>query len=1604
MSQQAAPGAQVDGVLDVVREPGRASVWAQDQPGATATSGTTTVRVVTDDMPFLVDSVLAVLAHSGRSIRRLSHPRHLVLRDAEGRLLEARPAGGADAPDDGAGLMTESHIEAEVSLDADDPGGVRLVEAVSGVLRDVRAAVEDWDPMRRRARELATALVEDPAAGGDEAERRRAAAFLSWMAQDRFTFLGHRVYDARVLEDGSGRTVLDGRDSGALGVSRFRPARRGLEAEAEDGGGPAPVLAVWKAAARSTVHRPSHLDCVAVRLVDSGGRVVREHRFLGLFTSSARSEPLLDVPVVADKVRTVLRRAGVRSQDHSGRDLISVLETLPRDELLQADPGWITDTSLAVLDLKERRKTRLFLRYERQDRVVSCLVYLPRDRYTTGVGHRVGQRLLEALGGAEVEQTLQVSESVLARLHFVVRARPGERLLDRNLLDTAALERSVAALARSWQDALVAAARDAEPGDEERVARWADGIPDSYRSTTAPADALVDLRRCQEVLDGPDDRPVLELRRDVDDPSAERRLVFYRSHPETLTSMMPVLTNLGVEVLEEVPHRFEAADGRRVWIEDLRLRFPAPSTDVDPDRGVDAEALGHRFCDAYAAVATGLSETDSLDRLVLAAGLTWRQVALVRAWTKYLRQVGLAHTPEGVADVLLSATGVVRLLVRLFEARFAPLRSGGHDDLAEYRTDLVAALEEEVGAALDRVESLDADRVLRALLSVVRAVVRTNAYQRDQQSPDGQLPTHLSFKLAPRLVAGMPDPAPHAEVWVYSPRVEGVHLRYGEVARGGLRWSDRREDFRTEVLGLVKAQVVKNAVIVPTGAKGGFVAKQLPDPAVDRDAWWAEGTACYRTFISGLLDVTDDLRTTEGEDGLPVRVVVPPADVVRYDGDDYYLVVAADKGTATFSDTANAISLARGFWLGDAFASGGSVGYDHKAMGITARGAWESVRRHFRELGHDTQTQPFTAVGVGDMSGDVFGNGMLLSEQTRLVAAFDHRHVFLDPDPDPATSHAERARLFALPRSSWADYDRSLISEGGGVYPRTAKSVPVSPQVARRLGLDPSTASMSPVDLLRAVLAAPVDLFWNGGIGTYVKASTESHADVGDKANDAIRIDGRDLRVRVVGEGGNLGLTQRGRIEAAQSGRDGEGVKLNTDAIDNSAGVDCSDHEVNIKILLDQLVARGQLDAADRDATLLRMTDEVGRLVLRDNYEQNVALSVEGALAHALLPAHRRFLDELARTGAVDLQLEALPTAVELDRRAREGGGLTMPELSVLIAHAKITLGRAVLSSSLPDEDWVTATLRSYFPAELGGRFASHLADHPLRREIATTVLVNRVVGLGGLTFAFRAAEETGAEPADVVRAFVVAARVFGLPERAAAVEALDGRVPVAAQVRMRSVHQRLLDRSVRWLLHTRPEGIDVAAEVARFAPDVARLAPAVDGLIGGADLHTVEVDTEDLVALGVPAGEARRTAGLLALFPLLEIVDIATRGEHDVDLVAAAWFEISRAYDIETLLLGISALPRDDSWQVLARASLRDDLYSVHRELTEALLRERSASGRSAAGSTALADQVAALRERFRDVAVRAEDEGAPLDLTSLTVSLWSLRSHVRSLQRSVG
>ncbi|WP_448624984.1 NAD-glutamate dehydrogenase [Geodermatophilus sp. URMC 64] len=1554
------------------RTPGHAVVRAVDGSASGAGPVRTTVEVVTDDMPFLVDSITSALTRLGRGIHSVAHPRLAARRDETGALLGLAPAASAEDQD-----VVEAWIRVEVDRQADSEAQATLVAELVDVLADVRAADRDGRPIRAAVLRLAQELER----GGDEA--RSAAGFLRWLADDRFTFLGWLEYDRA---DGHGGPWLAPRQDSALGVlaeerhhrgSALLPAGRRL-------------LQVTKAEARATVHRSAYADEVRVRRYDEQGEIIGEIRLLGLFSSDAYTESVRRVPVVADKVAEVLRRSRLAPDSHSGRDLLNVLERFPRDELLQAEVEEILPTALAVTRLQERRRTRVFLRSDVTGGFVSCLVFLPRDRYTTRVGGAVADLLQQTLGGWTTESALHVSESALAWLHVVVRPRPGESLCKP---DPAELESAVAATVRSWEDDLLDAARG-ELGEQDGAAlvhRWLAGIPDGYRAEVPARRAVDDLRRVESLLatiataeSHTPSEPVLALREAAAGEPGTWQLSLYRYTPATLSEVLPLLTDLGVEVTDERPHLLQRVDGQRVWVYDVGLRLPA-SFPWGPSRADDRQDRD-RFCAAFAAAWAGRADSDALSRLVLAAELTWRQVSVVRALLRYLRQTGLSYSLDYVAGILVSEAATTQLLVELFEARFDPRR---HPDERSRKRD-VRVLEEQTRAALDAVEGLDADRILRALLSAVRAVLRTNAFQR---GADGEPPEHLSFKVEPAQVAGMPEPRPAYEIWVYSPRVEGVHLRFGEVARGGLRWSDRPEDFRTEVLGLVKAQVVKNAVIVPTGAKGAFVAKRLPDPAADRAAWWAEGVACYRTFVSGLLDVTDNLVDAGGR-----QVVVPPADVVRYDGDDPYLVVAADKGTATFSDIANAIATERGFWLGDAFASGGSNGYDHKAMGITARGAWESVKRHFRELGVDPQTTDITVVGVGDMSGDVFGNGMLLSEHIRLVAAFDHRHVFLDPDPDPAVSYRERARLFALPRSSWADYDPAVLSPGGGVHPRMAKSVPITPQVAARLGLPVGTTGLNPDDLVRAILAAPVDLFWNGGIGTYVKASTEPHTDVGDKANDAVRINAADLRVRVVGEGGNLGLTQRGRIEAASSG-----VKLNTDAVDNSAGVDCSDHEVNIKILLDRLVMDGVLDAEERNRTLARMTENVARLVLRDNDEQNRVLSIETAFAGEHLPAHRRFLQALEDAGQLDRELEALPTTAEFDRRGRAGGSLTTPELSVLLAYAKISLGAAVLASPLPDETWARKAVREYFPVELVERYGDRLDEHPLRREIVTTVLVNRVVASAGITFAFRAAEETGADAAEVVRAHAVATHVFDLEARRAAAEALDGRVPADVQARLRHHHQRLLDRAVRWFLHARPEGIDVLREAERFGPVIRELGERIPDLLLGQDLDYVQDLAGQFTSGGVDAVEALRTAALLSVFTLLDIAEVAEDTVVPDADVAATWFVLSERYGLDSLLTEVSALRRTDRWETLARAALRDDLYTVHRELATAVL-GHARGGLPASPAPSDVDSAVARWEaehapavrRARQTLAELETSGRT-DLVALSVALRTLRAVLR-------
>jgi glutamate dehydrogenase len=1447
------------------------------------------VQVATDDMPFLVDTVSAELTRHDLRIRLVIHPVVTVRRDAIGRLVDVVPPDEA-GPD----LVRESfiHVELDRLPEGVEPGPLR--NDVRRVLEDVRAAVEDWDKMAARLEEAA---VEAPAT--DEGDEIRALA--AWMLDKSFTFLGFREYSLSSEDGDAALCSVPGTGLGILRDAGFAPVSRSfakLPAEVRRRALDPTLLTITKANSRATVHRPAYLDYVSVKRLGDEGRPIGERRFLGLFSATAYAASVTSVPVVRRKVQEVLDGSGFRPGSHDYKALLAVLEDHPRDELFQATSDELLTTALGILHLQERRQVRLFLRRDPYGRFVSCLIYLPRERYTTQNRLKVQDVLMEAFGGTSVEHTIRVSESVLSRLHVVVRTAepvPAD-------IDVHALEEQLESITRSWNDELAEALVDAVGDEAARSlqARYGEAFPEAYKEDFPARAAVPDVQRL-EALRGSDDIDLNLYRPPGAAPGEYRFKVFRVGPPLSLSTVMPLLQDMGVEVSDERPYGVELPDGELAWVYDFGLRCPTETELEDRQRSA--------FEAAFAAAWRGQAESDPLNALVLAEALDWHEVVVLRTYAKYLRQVGTTFSESYIAQTLVRNSHVARQLVELFRSRFDPHHRGDDEEslLAELRT------------SLDAVASLDEDRILRSYIALVRATLRTTWFQRDEQ---GRPKEHLAVKLDPAKVPDLPLPRPAYEIFVYSPRVEGVHLRFGPVARGGLRWSDRREDFRTEVLGLVKAQMVKNAVIVPVGSKGGFVVKRPADPA-NREAWLAEGIACYTTFIHGMLDLTDNI-----VDG----AVVPPADVFRHDGDDPYLVVAADKGTATFSDIANGVAIEHGFWLGDAFASGGSAGYDHKAMGITARGAWESVKRHFRELGLDTQTQPFTVVGVGDMSGDVFGNGMLLSEQIRLVAAFDHRHVFLDPDPDPATSYAERQRLFALPRSSWDDYDKTLISEGGGVFPRTAKSIPLSPQVQQALAV--SEDAMTPAELMRAILLAPVDLLWNGGIGTYVKAAQESNAEVGDKANDAIRVNGTGLRCRVVGEGGNLGLTQAGRIEYALNGG-----RVNTDAIDNSAGVDCSDHEVNIKILLGQAVAAGELTLPQRDALLHEMTDEVAELVLRDNYEQNVALGNARAQAPEMLPVYRRYLAFLDKSGLVDRELEHLPDDKELESRAAAGGGLTSPEFAVVLAWTKIGLTKQILDSDVPEDPHLSHELERYFPRPLRERFSEQMGQHRLRREIIATVLVNKMVNRAGITFAHRMAEEVGVPAADIVRAHTVATDVFAMPGFWRDVEALDNVIPTEVQTRMLLKGRQLVERATRWLLTNRRPPLDIAATVRAFAPGAETVVAGLHELLGPAEARAMHEIAARYRAEGVPDALALRVAGFGAAYSALDVVEVAGATDRPVEEVAGVFFALDGVLELGLLRDHVLALPRTTRWQTLARAALRDDLNATQAALTGAVL-----------------------------------------------------------------
>jgi glutamate dehydrogenase len=1518
--------------------------------GETPDGELTTLEIVLDDMPFLVDTVTAALTSRGLGVHLLVHPLVVVRREPLGRLTEV--CSDVEPDDAIAGDLVESWMRLEIDRVRGGEQRQDLQRDLQRVLTDVREAVEDWPRVRAQALaladELATAQLPVP-----DRDITDSVELLRWLVDDHFTFLGYREYR---LADGPEGPELRAVLGTGLGILRAdQPTPRSLASMAPEARAKVMekrLLVITKANSRSTVHRSAYLDYLGFKMFDADGNVVGERRFLGLFSASAYLGSVRDLPVVKRKVDAVLERSGLSPRSHSGKDLLAILEDYPRDELFQIRTDELYDIVLGVLRLAGRRQLRLFLRRDGYGRFISCLVFLPRDRFTTENRLKIQEILLRELSGIGVDYTTRVGESPLARIHFIVRTDPANPPGE---IDGERLGELLSDATRDWDDdfKLVLERKLGEEQCRGLYGRYAEAFPDAYKDEHTPYEAVKDIAKL-ELIDEPGELVTHIFRRRQDDRNV-RFKVFRYGEPMMLSTVLPVLHSLGVKVADERPYEIRRADGI-IYLYDFGLVLPEGARDI-------VEVRPHME-NAFSSTWRGEAEIDQLNELVVRAGLTWRQVVILRAYAKYLRQAGAVYSQESMEAAMIAHPDLAAALVTLFETRFRPSRDLPDEDRALRAKEQVNAINQR----LDTVESLDHDRILRSYLTLIQATLRTSFFQR---GPDGRPKSYVAFKLEPRAIPELPAPRPRYEIWVYSPRFEGVHLRFGAVARGGIRWSDRRDDFRTEILGLVKAQMVKNAVIVPVGAKGGFVIKS---GRTDRD----EAVFCYQQLIRALLDVTDNL-----VNGVPV----PPPEVVRHDGDDTYLVVAADKGTATFSDLANEISLRYGYWLGDAFASGGSAGYDHKKMGITARGAWESVKRHFRDLGVDTQSQDFTVVGVGDMSGDVFGNGMLLSEHIRLVAAFDHRHIFVDPDPDAAVSFGERRRLFDLPRSSWADYDPKLISEGGGVWPRTAKSIPVSPQARAALGLADTVTALPPAELMRAILLAPVDLLWNGGIGTYVKAATESQADVGDKTNDPIRVNGKQLRAKVVGEGGNLGLTQRGRVEYATCGG-----RLSTDFIDNAAGVDCSDHEVNIKILL----SATDLAPADRNALLHEMTDEVADLVLRDCYDQATALGNARAQTHPLLPVHRRLLSDLEKDGVLDRALEAMPTDEELAARSAAGTGLTAPELSVLLSYVKIWLEDEINASALPDDAWTAGVLVDYFPTPLRERYAGVMPGHPLRREIVTTELVNEVVNRGGTSFVYRAVEETGGSPADVIRAYVVSREVFRLTDFWAAVEALDNVVPTGAQTVLYLTARRLLDRSVRWLVSSRRSPLDVTAEITRLAPGVAELLPHLTDLFCGRERGALTASAERYVGLGIPSDLAWSATRLMYAFGLLDIVQTADATGRPRTEVANVYFTLSERFRIDDLLSKISALPRDDRWQTLARMALRYDLYAALAALTTEVLHSTSAAVPAEDRVTEWEEANSATIARARHAI--GEFQHAQADLASLSVLLRQIRTLVTS------
>ncbi|MDJ0931456.1 NAD-glutamate dehydrogenase [Breoghania sp.] len=1481
------------------------------ETSATRHHHVTVIEVINDNMPFLVDSIMSEVQDSGFDVHLMVHPIDTAVRDETGALLP-------DAKD-GDGATKESIVHIHVSRIASADVQEDLTKRLGEVAADVRLAVQDWKPMRDRLAQAVDGYRKSPPPSVPQEDLAEAIEFLDWLSDDNFTFLGMRVYRFEGGEETGELEHESGTGLGVLTDPSVYILRRGREFVVMTPEirqfllRPQPLI-ISKANVKSKVHRRAHMDYIGVKLFEADGSLAGELRIVGLFASTIYTKSVRTVPYLRHKVERCLATAGYDPHSHSGRALANILEAYPRDELFQVDDKTLYQNAEAILQLLERPRIRILPRRDEFDRFVSILAFLPRDRYNTDVRIRVGDYFARVYEGRVSTWYVTYPEGPLVRVHFIIGHYDGTTPDP----DREELEGVVADIVRTWADDLQAALEARYDPEEARIvaSRYADAFQAGYKEAFDAETALADIA----IIEGlnPVDHTAIDFYRRTSDGDHRVSLkVYHHETPIPLSARVPMLENMGFRVINERTYRITPADGPMSYLHDLTLdsHFEAPLNLHDH--------LMQRLEALFRAVCSGAAESDGYNALVLSADLGWRDIAMLRALSRYLRQIRVRYSEDYMWGTLGRYPATAAKLVELFHIRFDPEHSGEDTSLA------AARVEHEILASLDDVSSLDDDRILRHFLAVISAMLRTNFHQpAAQREPEGDDVPIFAFKVDPHRIEGMPEPRPFREIFVYSPRVEGLHLRFGKVARGGLRWSDRPQDFRTEVLGLVKAQQVKNAVIVPVGAKGSFVPKWLPAGGT-REEIFAEGTAAYKIFVSTLLDITDNL---DGDK------VIPPANVIRHDSEDPYLVVAADKGTATFSDTANAISEEHGFWLGDAFASGGSAGYDHKKMGITARGGWEAVKRHFREMDIDIQTTPFTVVGVGDMSGDVFGNGMLLSKQIRLIAAFDHRDIFIDPNPDPAVTWEERKRLFDMGRSSWKDYDTSKISKGGGVFPRQAKSIDLTPEIQATLKLNKQRAA--PSEVMSAILRANADLLWFGGIGTYVRATTETDADAGDRANDAIRVTATELNCKVIGEGANLGVTQKARIEFVR-----KGGRCNSDAIDNSAGVNSSDMEVNIKITLGAAVRSGRLTTESRNSLLAAMTDEVAALVLRNNYLQTLAISLAQRRGMEDFGYQARMIRQLEARNLLDRTVETLPDDLTLEDMAKIGTALTRPEIGVLLAYAKLTLYDGLLASGVPDDAYLGKELFRYFPREMQDAYHDEIAGHRLRRDIISTMLANSIINRGGPTFLTRICDQTGADVPQIAQAFAAVRGAYRLITLNGEIDELDNKVPGRAQLELYSAVQDLvLDQTV-WFLREVSFADGIENVIARFQEGIGRLSPKLPDILPDALRKRIAKQAREWTDADVPASLANHIARLGVDVMIPNIILIAEHAEHTLEEVAPVFFDVSSTFRIGRIDALAQDLRISDYYDGLALDRARSTLAVAHRRITAEVL--KSADGK---------------------------------------------------------